>query len=203
MKIAFAILLLFFGMINPGSDKFLIDKISTKEIKKIEKAHNSKKYKSSSKISLSESYYPFVNEYDIVQPVLFKRVDDDFMPYKVSYFFDEDSKDVKLISYSWDKGTFITNFFELQSEMKDEFKRFDEYSNKFDEIQTQLISKLGPPSEGNGDLVKEETTSGESWTRNIKWIDEDRTVALNMIFTPKGWQGAIGTYRVRLKVYWE
>lgn len=203
MKTALLLILLSLGITFSNKDEFLFEKVTTREIKEIEKRNNSEKYKTSGKTSLSEGYYPFVNKYEIDQPISYKREDDDFMPYRVNYFFDKGSKNVKLVDYSWDKGGFIINYFELQKEMKDEYKRFDEYSKKFDDVQAQLLLKLGPPSEGNGELVKNNTEYGESWTRNVKWIKDDRTVVLNLIFTPEGWKGAIGTYRVQLRTYWE
>lgn len=182
--------------------KYQFEQISKHEIAKIEEEHNSERINDSVKISLSKKYYPNPNNYEIPNPISYKRETKDFIPFRVNYFYSKHDKIVRLISYTWSKNAFSSNVFELLTATKDEYKYIDRYHTHYENVLSELKSQLGKPHEGSGEIEEVNSENGKSLRRRAKWINDNRIVVLNMNFTPKEWKGSIGTYRVRLRIYW-
>jgi hypothetical protein len=189
---------------------FSFDSLEIETAKGIEKELKSKGFKASYKISISTDYFPGAAIYDLEQPILYVRPDNDFInDLEVQYFYTKTDEKVRLIVYNWDskanskKIKYDTNTKDLDKH------RIEVYNKKYDELFVYLTATLGQPTEGTGELltVKQEGY-GESKQRKAKWETEKCNVELNMVWTDQNLntdQGykLVPTFRIRTKIYWD
>ncbi|MCO4292013.1 hypothetical protein NF867_03945 [Solitalea sp. MAHUQ-68] len=197
------LIILFSSFSSNDSIKYQLEKIPIDKIEVIERLYGGEKHEDNVKVTLSKSHYPYLSNYEIPQPIRYNRVDNSFMPYQINYFYSNADNSVKLIDYTWDKSIFITNIFELQKELKFEHKYFEKYNEKYDDVYQEVKNKLGEPKTGEPKLERIKARDGEYLQRKAIWEKDSMTVNLDMIFTPEDWKGFMGTYRVRLTIYWK
>jgi hypothetical protein len=188
---------------------FNFDSLDVKTAKKIEKESKSKEFKASYKISISSDYFPGATVYDLEQPLMYVRPDNDFInDLEVEYFYTKNEK-VRLIVYNWDsKANSKKIKYDIDTKDLDKH-RIELYNKKYEQIFNHLTSLLGQPTEGTGELLSvKQTEFGESQQRKAKWDTEKCNVELNMVWTDQNVNSDQGyklvpTFRIRTKIYWD
>jgi len=191
---------------------FNFKQIDIEKAKSIEDSLKSKEFKVSYSISLSADYFPGAAIYDLEQPLLFTRKEENFInDMEVEYFFTQNDKKVRLIVYNWDsKGnTKKVKYNDKLSSSDLEKNKIEVYNKKYDQLLESLIEQLGPPTEGTGELqVVKQAGYGESKQRKAKWDKENLNIELNMVWTDQNVKVDNGmklvpTFRIRTKIYWD
>jgi hypothetical protein len=196
----FAQLVFSFGQIDIDKAKFIEDSLKSKE------------FKVDHFISVSADYFPGATNYDLDQPLLYTRKEENFInDLEVQYFFTPSDNKVRLVVYSWDsKGNTKKLKYNDKLSSKDlEKNRIEVYNQKYEQLLESLKNKLGDPTEGSGDLeVVKQAGYGESKQRKAKWDNGNMKVELNMIWTDQNLKTGNGvklvpTFRIRSKIYWD
>ncbi|MGF1636515.1 MAG: hypothetical protein ACFCUU_05535 [Cyclobacteriaceae bacterium] len=201
MKQIILIVLLIGQLTGDKPDFFLFDQKKVKEITTIEKSFKSRK-RETRKVTVSDDFFPGAIKYELEFPITFDRKDNQFNPFSVvQYYYTANDSLVRLIVYDWDKTQIINNFADLQKELKNESKRLNEYNAKYDELLKNITDKLGRPISGDGKAKEIKDGQSTYYERNSKWKSDYCTVELNMIFTTDN--RAMGTFRIRTKIYWD
>lgn len=201
MKQILLVFLLFGQLTDDKSDFFLFEQKKVKDITIIEKSFKSRQ-RETSKVTISDDFFPGATKYDLEFPITFDRKDNQFSPYSVvQYYYTANDSLVRLIVYDWDKTQIINNFFDLQKELKNESKRLNEYNAKYDELLKNITDKLGRPISGDGKVKEIKEGQSSYIERKSKWTSDNCTVELNMIFTTDN--RTMGTFRIRAKIYWD
>lgn len=189
---------------------FSFDSLETKTAKKIEKELKSREFKASYKISISADYFPGAAIYDLEQPLMYVRPDNDFInDLEVEYFYTKNDEKVRLIVYNWDSKA-NSKKIKYNIDTKDLDKhRIEVYNKKYDQLFDYLTAELGQPTEGTGELLTvKQAGYGESKQRKAKWDTEKCKVELNMVWTDQNLNSDQGyklvpTFRIRTKIYWD
>lgn len=116
------------------------------KIEVIETRNGSEKYEYNYKVSLNVDYYPNSHKFNIPNPISYIRETENFIPYRINYFFSQSDSVVRLIDYTWDKKSFTNNLFQLQKALIDEYKAFDGYNKQYNKVFAELVSRFGQPS---------------------------------------------------------
>ena len=201
MKLILLIVLLIGQLTDDKPDFFLFDQKKVKDITTIERLFKSRK-RETRKATVSDDFFPGATKYDLEFPITFDRRDDQFSPFSVvQYYYTGNDSLVRLIVYDWDKTQIISNFFDLQKELKNEAKRLKEYNAKYDELLKSITDKIGKPNSGDGKVQEIKDGKSSYIERKGKWTSDNCTVELNMIFTTDN--RTMGTFRIRTKIYWD
>ncbi|HCV80741.1 MAG: hypothetical protein CMP12_11750 [Zunongwangia sp.] len=148
-------------------------------------------------VSLSESIYPRVKEFEMANPLIVKREKEGLLPVYVEYFYSKPDSVIRYVSYDWENNRY-GNYFDRKKDWELQSKKLAEYNAEYDRIKKQLTSKFGQPMEQDSQPqeVKSEDGRPSYLLRNTIWESDERFMKLNMIF------GA-STYRIRLYYYWK
>ena len=148
-------------------------------------------------VSLSESIYPRVKEFEMANPLIVKREKEGLLPVYVEYFYSKPDSVIRYVSYDWENNRY-GNYFDRKKDWELQSKKLAEYNAEYDRIKKQLTSKFGQPMEQDShpQEVKSEDGRPSYLLRNTIWESDERFMKLNMIF------GA-STYRIRLYYYWK
>lgn len=98
------------------STELIFNQPKFSDIQKIENKNSGIEYTKPINISLSEDYFPEIENYEFAQPKIFRR-DTTNLDTEISYFFTKKDSIVRLIEYSWNqdekKKSFIDNLYEF------------------------------------------------------------------------------------------
>ncbi|WP_462248896.1 hypothetical protein [Ekhidna sp.] len=196
------------SFILTGSNYFQFEQPMKSDIKGIEKEFRSKPFKLKSKIFLADDFFPNAGIFDIDQPLVFLRTDDEFhVQPEVKYYFTPDDT-VRLITHSWDTKGVSKNINYNQDFSKSKKQDIEQWNSKFDQIKSEITSELGEPTDGTGELETKSKSGYGNWKeRNAKWSAHGCTTELQMIWTEQDMNLAEGvrlvpTFRIRTKTYW-
>jgi hypothetical protein len=189
---------------------FTFDSLETKTAKRIEKELKSKEFKVPYEVSISADYFPGASIYDLEQPLMYVRPENDFInDLEVEYFYTKSDEKVRLIVYNWDsKANSKKIKYDIDTKDLDKH-RIEVYNKKYDQLFDYLTKTLGQPTEGTGELLMvKQKGYGESRQRKAKWDTEKCKVELNMVWTDQNLNSDQGyklvpTFRIRAKIYWD
>jgi hypothetical protein len=186
-----------------GRELFEFNTITKGTAIKIEEGLGSKALQIKSKVYITSDFFPDAVKYKLEQPLIFVREDKNFLyDLEVQYFFTVADDTVRLKVYSWGSRGFSNQESSVSGQ-----QAFDAFSEKYDELLSTLIEKLGSPSEGDGKPTKEKKGTVEWIERKVKWVSEKYNAELTMTCTttPETEIGngvkSVPTFRIRLKVY--
>ncbi|MFC5626579.1 hypothetical protein [Algoriphagus winogradskyi] len=173
------------------SDAFNFEKSITRSVEKIEQI-----------AFLSESVFPKIDEFEIAQPLIFKRSNNEFLTLHTEYFFSEKDSILRYISYDWEKERYSS--YQQKSQMwKIESKKLDLYVFEYEKIKSELMGELGIPSfydEIPLEVKKKNDTPSYSdtptYSKETIWENKRTYSKLNLIFGNQ-------TYRIRFSHYWK
>lgn len=167
------------------------------EVKNFESQLNPNSEFLNQNVSLSESIYPKVKEFEMANPLIIKRQKTNLLQVYAEYFYSKPDSILRYVSYDWENNRY-GNYYDKKKDWETQSKKLTEYNAKYERIKKQLISEFGQPIEQ--DNQPQETKSDYGGTdylsRNTIWESESKFMKLNMIF------GA-STYRIRLYYYWK
>jgi hypothetical protein len=183
-----------------GQDYFSFKQGKINEIEVFEKQFNSTRL-STQRIYLSEEFYPYTDKYELEFPISYIRTGDTLInKYKVEYFFTASDSKLRLVVYDWDLTQTTDMLYEQAEIMKIERKKFQTYNDKYDQLFQLIKEQLGAPLKN--EKLKETITSNSAYKeRTTRWKTDNMTVEQNLIFTTT--DNELGTFRVRVKVYWD
>ena len=191
-----------------GSTYFRFDQPIKSDIKGIEKQFGSKQFKLKSKIFLADDFFPNAGTYDIEQPLVYIRAENDFhVQPEVKYYFTPDDT-VRLITHSWDTKGVSKNINYNQDFSKSKEQDIEQWNSKFEQLEGEITVELGAPTEGTGELETKSKSGYGNWKeRNLKWRANRCTTELKMIWTEQDMKLSEGvqlvpTFRIRTKTYW-
>ncbi len=168
-----------------------------KKVKDFESKLNSNSEFLNQNVSLSESMYPRVNEFEMANPIIVKREGDGILTVYAEYFFSKPDSVLRYVSYDWENNRYGSPS-NKQGNLKLKSKKLKDYNSEYERIKQQLISEFGQPNKQ--DTKPQETKSDyggpDYLSRSTIWESHERFSKLSMIF------GA-STYRIRLYYYWK
>jgi len=97
-------------------------------------------------VSLSESIYPRVKEFEMANPLIVKREKEGLLPVYVEYFYSKPDSVIRYVSYDWENNRY-GNYFDRKKDWELQSKKLAEYNAEYDRIKKQLTSKFGQPME--------------------------------------------------------
>lgn len=178
---------------------FLTEKRNIQQVKELERNINSM-FIGFDTIQVAQDYFPGAVENKSYFPLKFKRTNDTFFPELfVEYFYDEGSKDSTIVctSYDWDIMSYVKNLNVDGHYFDTQIKREKEYLQKYKEIKSSVINKLGRP-----DNI-DESKGDDGYFYKLEWFGDNTDVVLLFSFSKKlkslG-KFKLGSYRIRLKV---
>lgn len=148
-------------------------------------------------VSLSESIYPRVKEFEMANPLIIRRENIGLLPVYAEYFYSKPDSIIRYVSYDWENNRY-GNFFDKKRDWEAQSKELTEYNAEYERIKKQLILEFGQPiKQDNQPQETKSDYSGQDYlSRNTVWESDKIFMKLNMIF------GA-STYRIRLYYYWK
>lgn len=149
----------------------------------------------SKNVTLSKSYYPFVDQYEIGNPVIAERNSNAPLPVYAEYFFSNSDSILRLISYDWERARY-SNYFDKQKIWEEESKKLKMYDTEYERLKKYLLAVFGNPSEQDNSPVEVNSGKTSYLSRKTTWDSKDIYASLTMIF-------ASTTYRIRLTLYWK
>ena len=206
-KLRYKISLVFICLILIGSNLqaqqqnfFQFSQINANQIDSVEVGMQGHLKELSYKIGVSSDYFPNASTFKLAQPKVFSRpATGQFIGCQVNYFFTAPDSVVRLIDYTWDTKNDVTSLTDLLKKENDQSGSKTKYDSEFQKIAAILTDNLGKPVEGTGEFVKKQEGSSNWYERNLIWKKGEATVELNMIWAERK---ALGTYKIRCKVYW-
>ena len=201
MKRQFTLLILFtFILTGCSSSKKL--NLWTKqskigEVKKFETELNPNSEFLEMNVSLSESIFPRVKEFDMSKPLIVRREKTSLLPIYAEYFYSKPDSILRYISYDWENNRY-GNYNDKKKDWKKQSTKLTEYNVEYERIKKQLIKEFNQPiKQDDGPQETKSDYGGPDYlSRNAIWETDKRFMKLNMIF------GA-STYRIRLYYYWK
>lgn len=183
-----------------GQDYFLFDQTKVGDTEKIERSFKSKKL-GTRRIFVSEQFFPYADKYVVGFPIAYQRTGDSLINnYSVEYFFTASDSMIRLIVYDWDETRTTNQLEERKKIMKIERQRLKEYNNKYDQLLENISKNLGTPT--TNENLKETITDNSAYKeRTTKWKNGTITVEQSLIFTTS--DNELGTFRIRVKIYWD
>jgi hypothetical protein len=183
-----------------GQNYFLFDQRTVDKIKTIEEQHNSVK-QSTKRVFISQDFYPLANQYEVGFPISYLRSKDTLISScMVEYYFTNSDSKVRLVIYDWDETRKTDRIEDRRKIMKVERQRFKAYNDKYDQLYKIISDRLGNPF--TDDKLKEIITDKAAYKeRTTKWKNGDLTIVQKLIFTTT--DNELGTFRVRVKIYWD
>lgn len=148
-------------------------------------------------VSVSKSTFPYVEEYELGNPLIIERASSNNLPIYAEYFFSKPDSLVRFISYNWEIDRY-GNYDDKKEVWKREAKKLDLYNQKYHDIKVVLIDKLGTPSEQDFEPQRTKSQWDDSyyWSRRTTWENELIISSLSLVF-------AANTYRIRWNYYWK
>ena len=169
------------------------------EVKKFESELNPDSKFLDMNVSLSESIFPTVKEFDMANPLIAPRGKTDFLPIYAEYFYSKPDSILRYVSYEWENNRY-GNFNDKKKSWENESTKLDEYDAEYNRIKFLLIEQFGLPKEQDVGPLKElsdhDIGGPNYYSRNTIWETNMRYMKLNMIFGGS-------TYRIRLYYYWK
>jgi len=197
-------LLILFGLIVTGCSSSKKMNLWTKqakinEVKSFESKLNPDLEFLEMNVSLSESIFPRVKEFDMANPLIVPRGKINLLPIYAEYFYSKPDSILRYVSYDWENNRY-GNYNDMQKGWKTESTKLTEYNTEYERIKIQLIKEFGQPTEPDFGPIKAISEHGDEepdyLSRNTIWETDKKFMKLNMIF------GA-STYRIRLYYYWK
>ena len=148
-------------------------------------------------ISLSESIFPRVKEFDMSKPLIVRREKTSLLPIYAEYFYSKPDSILRYISYDWENNRY-GNYKDKKKDWEKQSTKLTEYNAEYEQIKKQLIKEFNQPiKQDDGPQETKSDYSGPDYlSRNTIWESDKKFMKLNMIF------GA-STYRIRLYYYWK
>lgn len=167
------------------------------EVKNFESQLNPNSEFLNQNVSLSESIYPKVKEFEMANPLIIKRQKTNLLPVYAEYFYSKPDSILRYVSYDWENNRY-GNYFDKKKDWETQSKKLTEYNAEYERIKKQLISEFGQPIEQDNQPQETKSDYGgpDYLSRNTIWESESKFMKLNMIF------GA-STYRIRFYYYWK
>lgn len=167
------------------------------EVKNFESRLNPNSKFLNQNVSLSESIYPRVKEFEMANPLIIKREKTGLLPVYAEYFYSKPDSILRYVSYDWENNRY-GNYFDKEKDWESQNKKLTKYNAEYERIKKQLISEFGQPIEQDNQPQETKSNYGRTdyLSRNTNWETDDRFMKLIMIF------GA-STYRIRLYYYWK
>lgn len=148
-------------------------------------------------VSLSESIFPRVKEFDMSKPLIVLREKTSLLPIYAEYFYSKPDSILRYVSYDWENNRY-GNYNDKKKDWEKQNTKLTEYNAEYERIKKQLIKEFSQPIKQ--DETPQETKSDyggpDYLSRNTVWETDKTFMKLNMIF------GA-STYRIRLYYYWK
>lgn len=190
------IFLTFLSCQNRIVGKYWMNQSKVSEALKFEKSLTQSVEILEQKTFLSESVFPKIDEFEIAQPLIVKRSNDEFLPLHIEYFFSEQDSILRFISYDWEKEKY-SSYQEKSQIWKIESTKLDSYNSEYEKIKNELMSELGIPVFADENLItvenKQET---ESYSKQTIWENQNTYSKLTLNFGNQ-------TFRIRLSHYWK
>ncbi len=167
------------------------------EVKKFESELNPDLEFLEMNVSLSESIFPRVKEFDMSKPLIVRREKTSLLPIYAEYFHSKPDSILRYISYDWENNRY-GNYNDKKKDWEKQSTKLTEYNAEYERIKKQLIKEFNQPiKEDDGPQETKSDYGGPDYlSRNAIWESDKRFMKLNMIF------GA-STYRIRLYYYWK
>lgn len=167
------------------------------EVKKFESELNPDLEFLEMNVSLSESIFPRVKEFDMSKPLIVRRKKTSLLPIYAEYFYSKPDSILRYISYDWENNRY-GNYNDKKKDWEKQSTKLTEYNEEYERIKKQLIKEFNQPIKQDDGPQKTKSDYGgpDYLSRNTIWESDKRFMKLNMIF------GA-STYRIRLYYYWK
>ncbi|ULC58516.1 hypothetical protein MBM09_11350 [Flaviramulus sp. BrNp1-15] len=168
-----------------------------REVKKFESELNPDLEFLEINVSLSESIFPRVKEFDMSKPLIVRREKTSLLPIYAEYFYSKPDSILRYISYDWENNRY-GNYNDKKKDWEKQSTKLTEYNAEYERIKKQLIKEFNQPiKQDDGPQETKSDYGGPDYlSRNTIWESDKRFMKLNMIF------GA-STYRIRLYYYWK
>ncbi len=195
-------LLILFALIATGcssSKKLNLWTKQTKveEVKEFESKLNPDSEFLEMNVSLSESIFPRVKEFDMSKPLIVRREKTNLSPIYAEYFYSKPDSILRYVSYDWENNRY-GNYNDKKKDWEKQSTKLPEYNAEYERIKKQLIKEFGQPIKQDNEPQETKSNYGgpDYLSRNTMWESDKKFMKLNMIF------GA-STYRIRLYYYWK
>jgi hypothetical protein len=167
------------------------------EVKKYESELNPDLEFLEKNVSLSESIFPRVKEFEMSNPLIVRREETSLLPIYAEYFYSKPDSILRYISYDWENNRY-GNYYDKKKDWEKQITKLTEYNAEYDRIKKQLIKEFSQPiKQDDGPQETKSDYGGPDYlSRNTIWESDKKFMKLNMIF------GA-STYRIRLYYYWK
>jgi hypothetical protein len=148
-------------------------------------------------VSLSESIFPRVKEFDMSKPLIVRREKTSLLPIYAEYFYSKPDSILRYVSYDWENNRY-GNYNDKKKDWEKQSTKLTEYNAEYERIKNQLIKEFGQPNKQDKEPQETKSDYGgpDYLSRNTIWESDKKFMKLNMIF------GA-STYRIRLYYYWK
>ena len=117
-----------------------------KEVKNFESRLNPNSDFLNQNVSLSESIYPKVKEFEMANPLIIKREKKGLLPVYAEYFYSKPDSILRYVSYDWENNRY-GNYFDKKKDWETQSKKLTDYNAEYERIKKQLISEFGQPIE--------------------------------------------------------
>jgi hypothetical protein len=167
------------------------------EVKKFESELNPDLEFLEMNVSLSESIFPRVKEFEMSKPLIVRREKTSLLPIYAEYFYSKSDSILRYISYDWENNRY-GNYNDKKKDWEKQSTKLTEYNAEYERIKKQLIKEFNQPVKQDNEPqeTKSDYDGPDYLSRNTIWESDTRFMKLNMIF------GA-STYRIRLYYYWK
>jgi len=148
-------------------------------------------------VGISKSTFPYIDEYELANPIIVLRPSKNDLPIYTEYFFSLPDSTLRFVSYDWEIDRY-GNYNDKQKIWKREANKLGQYNEKYEDIKTYLIDKLGQPTEQDFEPQRTKSQWGNSdyWSRKTTWENKEVISSLSLVF-------ASNTYRIRWNYYWK
>ncbi|MEP1487573.1 MAG: hypothetical protein ABJK28_03995 [Algibacter sp.] len=148
-------------------------------------------------VSLSESIFPRVKEFEMSNPLIVRREKTSLLPIYAEYFYSKPDSILRYISYDWENNRY-RNYNDKKKDWEKQSTKLTEYNAEYERIKKQLIKEFNQPIKQDNEPQETKSDYGgpDYFSRNTIWESDKKFMKLNMIF------GA-STYRIRLYYYWK
>ncbi len=189
-KLAILLICLFFYNCK---SQFLVIKSQQLHISQYQKEET----KLNSILIKNETEYMVLSDYNLAQPLRFKRTNTSFHPNPIiEYFFSETDSLVRGVNVEIDSLLYPpknTAYFEKED-------RLGAFNEQYDTIRKELIEVFGNPQEGEKMILK--TYFGKSyWSREDFWDTDKFSIRFYLNFSNKS--EINGVYRVRANILYK
>ena len=114
------------------------------EVKKFESELNPDLEFLEMNVSLSESIFPRVKEFDMSKPLIVRREKTSSLPIYAEYFYSKPDSILRYISYDWENNRY-GNYNDKKKDWEKQSTKLTEYNAEYERIKKQLIKKFNQP----------------------------------------------------------